>query len=305
VVASFDTVADTGDGMLTDGEHVETSITQILVGFDEALAEAAAEDLANWSLVEAGADGTIETTGCGVDPADIDAGPNASTLLADQQTVRLDVGGGLALPTGSYRLLVCSGITDEAGNSIGASEVDFTVTSTNVVPNPNFDDTIVPWAVGGSRPSAVKWGIEDLQSKATSGSLEISIGATSGGWSSAATCIELPPATPAVFGGAFEVEGGVGTDPLVTAIVQGSTLPACAALTTTNSTVLAEGATAGWQPLGLSLPGAWASVEVRFEVAHDASSNHAVRFDLVGLDGPLFADGFESGNTSAWSAQVP
>jgi hypothetical protein len=54
-----------------------------------------------------------------------------------------------------------------------------------------------------------------------------------------------------------------------------------------------------------SLPGAWAPVEVRFEVAHDTSSNHAVRFDLLQLEGPIFADGFESGDAGAWSAQVP
>ncbi len=306
VLTTVDTVADTGNGELEDGEVTESSITQLLVSFDQELAQPAAEDLANWVLVEAGAGGTIETAGCTVAPTDVEVAPTSASLLGDQQSVRLDVGAGFALPAGSYRLWACSGITDELGNEAGASSLDFEVTAGNLVPNPNFDDGILPWVAGGTRPGDLGWQGVDAQGKATSGSVVVATTAGTGATTTAEACLALEPGIPFVLGGAIEVTGGSGADPAVTVDLVGSTNTTCQASGDTGGAVtLATGPTAGWVPFSAARAGSWGSVLARFTVAGGASSTHSVRIDLLRLDGPLFADGFESGDTGAWSAQVP
>ena len=304
-ILALDTVADTGDGMLDDGEQTSVSLTQILVSFDEDLDPAAAEDLGNWLLAGAGSNGTVDTSSCAIDPDDVDFGPTAATLLADRRTVRLDVGGGVALPTGRFRLWACEGITDAVGNALAATSVDFGVRVTNVVPNPNFDDGIAPWVAGGSRPQDLGWSAADAEGKATSGSMAVTAAGATGETTIATTCIEVVPGTPIVLGGAIEVEGGAGGDLVVSGELRGSVQPGCSALGQPTSAPIAAGPTAGWVPFVVSLAGDYASVEVRLVVANATSAAHTVRFDLLQLFGPIFADGFESGDTSAWTSTVP
>jgi hypothetical protein len=69
--------------------------------------------------------------------------------------------------------------------------------------------------------------------------------------------------------------------------------------------LLAGAPTAGWQAFAATRSGQFESVEVAFEVESGTSLGEIVRLDLIALYAPLFADGFETGTTSGWSATVP
>jgi hypothetical protein len=306
-LAVVDTVADTGDGQLEDGETTAASITQLLVTFDEVLAEASAQVPANWSLVATGADGVFDSVPCGPTTGDLDFQPASATPLAGEETVRLDVGGGLALPAGIYRFAACPAVTDPAGNSATAETLIFEATHTNLFANPNFDDDLFGWAGGGSNPGGLGWSPVDAEGKPTSGSLEITTSGVAGSTTVASTCIEVLPGQPIVVGGALlSLAGGAGTDATVRLSVTGSAADQCAGLTTAPTTfVLATAPTAGWVPFAVTKAGSFSSVKAELEVESGTSAGQVIRVDLLILGGPIFADGFESGDTSAWSGAVP
>ena len=304
-LSAFDTVADTGDSDLHSFETTAAPITQILARWNEALDPASATDLAHWMLVSAGADGQIDSLPCLPDPADVDARPNAASLLVDQKTVRLDVGSGFALPAGDYLLVACAGISDRAGNGAGNKLLDFKLEAKNPVANPNLDSSIAPWLAGGTRPQDLRWSPLDAEGKPTSGSLEVATTAGAGEKTSAELCIELPPGEPRiVFSGEFEASAG----PLVTLELIGSATSGCTSAGKSSGTrVVAVGPTSGWQPFAIATTGNWVSVIARLEVSGGGSMTHEVRFDRFELsreEAPLFSDGFESGDTSAWPATM-
>jgi hypothetical protein len=307
-VVAVDTVADTGDGELVDGESTGASITQLLVSFDEALASASATEPSNWSLVATGPDGVFDSTPCAKpDAGDLDFAPTALTLLAGDDVVRLDVGGGFALPRGRYRLDACPGITDAAGNPVALTELEFESWNLNLVANPNLDEDLAGWSAGGSNPGGLAWSVSDAEAKPTSGSLAVTTSGSDGATTTASICVDIEPGQPIVFGGALEyLTGGGGSNAQVTLHLTGSTSAQC--LTPTGaamSTVLATAPTAGWVGFAGSKPGSFVSVEAEIEVTSGTAAGQVIRFDLLSLDGPIFVDGFESGDTGAWSARVP
>jgi LPXTG-site transpeptidase (sortase) family protein len=109
----------------------------------------AADNTANYVLMEDGTDNVFNTTGCAavdavndtsfpVDAAAYDNNGGAGPFLAT-----LDVNGGVALPPGTYRLFVCgtTSIYDPAGNRLndGAdSLLNFTVSGPAAAPETGF-----------------------------------------------------------------------------------------------------------------------------------------------------------------------
>ncbi len=307
-LVGLDTVADTGDGELESGEVTSASITQLLATFDERVAKASAEQVTNWSLVATGPDGVFDSVPCGAaNGADVNYQPQAATVVSDGQTVRLDVGAGLALPAGRYRLTVCPAITDAVGNAATQTDVIFGTTHTNLVVNPNLDSSLTPWVAGGADPGALRWSGADAEGKETSGSLEIVTSGVGSSSTTAAACIDTYPGQPLVLGGALDyAPGGGGSDAELRISVRGSTLGQCLAPAGAPTEVtLATGPTAGWQPFAVSHPGAFSSIQVAIEAVGGTSLGQTIRLDLLTLDGPIFADGFETGDTSRWSSQVP
>jgi LPXTG-site transpeptidase (sortase) family protein len=115
----INTLADTGDGVLAEGENVKVGITQLLVTFNQDVNDPAnntdvhdVTNSANYLLVRDNGDG-FQTTSCdtGASVQDIaitidgvvytnggGAGPFVSTVT---------INGGLPLSNGNYRLYVC------------------------------------------------------------------------------------------------------------------------------------------------------------------------------------------------------
>ncbi len=128
-VSLINSVSDTGDGILSEGEVTAAAITQLLVNFDELVSDEGGEtaphsvtNLANYLLFSDGGDG-FDTVDCatGVDVSDSAVAVDWVTYASgSERTAILDINGGSALSTGDYRLLVCgtTSIKDWAGNSL-------------------------------------------------------------------------------------------------------------------------------------------------------------------------------------------
>lgn len=109
-----------------------------------------------------------------------------------------------------------------------------------------------------------------------------------------------------VGGALLYLAGGAGTDAAVRLTLTGSAAEHCMGLATAPTTFdLATEPTAGWVPFAVTKPGSFSSVKVELEVESGTGADQVIRVDLLILDGPIFADGFESGDTSSWSMAVP
>ena len=133
-VTRINSVADTGDGELSEGEVANLPITQLLVTFSEPVqdppvqdpaAETLVDDVtnaANYLLLDDGGNGAFDTTSCaaGLAGDDIQIPVNTVTYSPASFTATLSTNGGAALSTGSYRLLVCgtTSIKDLVGNAL-------------------------------------------------------------------------------------------------------------------------------------------------------------------------------------------
>ncbi len=170
-------VADTGDGVLSEDESSNVPITQLTVTFDEEVAGAAAAT--NYLVVSDSGDG-FQTTDCatGPDAGDATIPINLASYVAATRTAALDVNGGVPLVDGAYRLLVCgsTSVTDPAGNPLdgngdgtGGDDFvrNFTLADTRPTAHPGDDRTIdvdqsialgdFPAASGGTPPYSYLW----------------------------------------------------------------------------------------------------------------------------------------------------
>jgi hypothetical protein len=128
VVGTINTVPDTGDHQLTEGESTPVAITQLLVSYGELVRDLGATAIDgvtnpdNYLLISDGGDG-FSTIDCatGVDRGDesIPTGP-VTYVSGSELMATVDVGGGAGLLPGRYRLLVCgtTSIRDWAGNAL-------------------------------------------------------------------------------------------------------------------------------------------------------------------------------------------
>jgi LPXTG-site transpeptidase (sortase) family protein len=131
-----------------------TGPTQITVEFSKDVkndaSAGAANNTANYLLVEAGVDGTFDTMTCagGLVADDTPIAVNSAAYNnsggAGPFVATLNLNGGAPLPPGNYRLLICgtTSIEDLLGNELndGASDtrLDFTVGRTAAMPSTGF-----------------------------------------------------------------------------------------------------------------------------------------------------------------------
>ena len=165
-VVAIGTVADTGDGELTEGESTTVGLTQLIVAFDGAMFDATGDsdpadvtNPENYRLYQAGADGTVQTVACGTAAGDdVEVPFAAASYSASTTTVALSLSVSFALPRESYRLVVCPTLEDDAGTAITAFTRNFTITATDLLANPNFDLDLAGWVV--TEPVAGKPAVE-------------------------------------------------------------------------------------------------------------------------------------------------
>ncbi len=85
-VTKVNSVADTGDGSLAEGESTNAAITQLLITFSEAVSNT--ETISNYLLVNNGANNTFQTSACGAAQGDDTAIPiNSANYSSATNTV--------------------------------------------------------------------------------------------------------------------------------------------------------------------------------------------------------------------------
>ncbi len=329
---AIETVADTDDGVLSAGEQTVTPITQIVVTFSEPVADPVGnsdpDDVtnpANYQLIRPGPDGVFQTVSCiAVGGDDVKTLPTAVDYLAASRTAIARYDSNTSLPAAHYRLLVCgsTSILDLAGNALDGDAngtggddriVPFEVLSEDLLHNPNFDSTISGWTTLPATPGVVHFDADDSDGWAVSGSvlMEFVSGTPAYGVSQ---CVPVADTSDYVLGGRVLTDSPSATAPTAFGQVQYFSSTNC-----TTGTLGAEvlgGVVAGdtggvWEELPElphSPPAGARSAYVSFLAVSGAAPSFATSFDTLQFRvevGGLFADGFESGDSSLWSATAP
>jgi uncharacterized repeat protein (TIGR01451 family) len=328
-VVLVDSDQTTADGEVTDCETIhDRRVRRLIVRFDEAMlnpdGDSAGGDVTNpesWLLVRAGADHEVATTDCdGPYEDDQEVTVTGITYDGGSNTATLDLGSAL---TGDlYRLFACgtggSYLRDLAGNPLdgdgdGTGGDDFLrffrADPSNLLANGHFDCDLGSWAQVSTNPSEISHSEDDLNDSADSGSAMVE-NLTASNDFALGQCLEAEPRRTYTLRGRVRMStAAVGIGVRLSCTYYGGADCSGANLgTPAVSTILLSDTGSTWVSLRSQVrsPAGTASTlcSVDFVTASGASfTAHLDQVDL--LDGMvIFSDGFETGDTSAWSATV-
>lgn len=328
-VAAIGSAAGTTDGALTHNESTRAAITQLTVAFSEEVADPAGDtdpddvtNPENFLLVGSGGDGLLATTSCaaGVDPSDTRV-PVDQVLYDNPSTTAHAIlgGGGEPLPAERYRLLVCGSTSiidlvgqplDGDGDGTGGDDhqLDFTIGATTLLTNPNFDTDLDPWTVSEPTSGEITHAWDDADGVSTSGAAEIVNATGPGGQYYLNQCV---PTTAGQFyrlDGLVRIASATAGAPTTAGIVDFFTLEDCSGAVAASITAGAvTGDTAGLWVSGLGglaqAPEGSQSARVWLATDSGAAPDFTAHLDDISFyDSGFFADDFETGDTTAWSA---
>ncbi|MEO1088304.1 MAG: hypothetical protein AAFY88_29080, partial [Acidobacteriota bacterium] len=303
----FAATPDAGDGPLVDCGVLRRTPSELLITFSEQLAEGFGgvdEDPA-YRILRTGPDLSFETDGCVAtaptdEVIDFDATYFPGADRFDPSIARLAPVGALA--DGLYRLFVCDGLVDLGDNALPGGDVrlDFRVDDGNLFRNGHFDCTAQDW---DQDPPSTEVGYDptDAEGSAQSGSLRIaSLVDTSFG---PGQCLAATPGATLVLETRlrFDGEAAVG-------IADGCTFFAAEGCqgpfdqTPSIELLVDTGGVFNERTSRLVVPQGARSMDCGFLV-EAAEPGFDLFLDRVTLkaESEIFRDGFESGDTSAWS----
>jgi len=303
---------------------VDAALTQLLVGFDETMATSgpgSVLETGNWRLVEAGADGVVDTGDCGgLADDDVAAVLPAVQYDAGLGVAAVAVGAGSGLPAGSYRILACPALADVAGNALdgagdgGGAEAwarDFTVVTTRHLFNPNLDGDLAGWMVSGPVPAEWTLGGEDAEGKPFSGAAKLATAAGAGATWYLEQCVQTIEPEGRRLSALARLTSETPGAPTVRAFLTWMDGPGCggAGVALDTSPYLSGDSVGSWLDLAVPpvepAPGA-VSFWLTFEVEGGVAESYTVEIDraLYPEAWSLFADDFESGAPCRWTGVV-
>ena len=327
-VTHINTVYDTGDGTLDECETVNRNwLQRLLVTFSEDMfdpvGDGDSDDVsnpANYQLVTAGADRSFQTNACGGPQGD-DQVVAVTAVSYDAMSFTADLTLALELPDDLYRLAVCGSTTlvDLAGNALDGDgdgtggddfQRGFRVDNANRFANGHFDCDLDAWTATSTNPAEIAYDSLDVETSDQSGSARVE-NLTQSQTFQLDQCV-------AVLG---DGEHRFSFELLLTAAPE-------VGITLSRSCAFFDGPScSGGEPppwlaatLVFSTGSAFVPLEATFTAPATAASAlcgvtlstasgeafvaHVDAMALVTL-GSVFNDGFESGDTSAWTAAVP
>jgi hypothetical protein len=327
-VDNVDSVAGTGDGTLAECETANAvTITALKVTFDEEMNDAAGnsdpDDVTNptnYRVVVPGADFDFQTTACGPAAGD-DALLAISTVTYDSLTDTATLNLAAALPATQVRLLACGTLTDAAGNQLdgdGNSTAGgdfiraFRSDPTNLFGNGHFDCGLDDWNTVAPGPGEVTWtNTPDADGANASGSVHVTnlapgVDTTFSLWQ----CYAVPPVS------AFSVSSRVRMDAAPGDLIgferscrffSGAGCAGSLGAPSTSTLLLQDTGSAFISLVGqVTRPAGAVSARCDFTFATPTGESFNAYLDATRFSSTLlFGDGFESGDTSAWSATFP
>lgn len=317
-VTLLNTVGDTGDGTLDLCEEARVAVSELKVTFSEAMDETLAADPGSYRLIAAGADQDVDTRQCDTLEGD-DSVYTFASVAYDAGTLTTTLTAESLLPDGPYRLLVCDSVTDAAGNALDGDEdatagVDFRryfrVDTKNLFTEGHFDCNLDEWERVANSSLDITYTAFDVDSARVSGA------AVFYNNDLANTDYSLGQCVPLGSRGGYELGAEVWIRDLETDVTVRRTCTlyaqadctGAATVTETNEEVFTT-VTGGWQPLptwSFEAPAGTASAlcSLDLSLANSAAEITILVDDLV-LTSLIFGDGFETGDTSRWSATSP
>ncbi|MEM6793299.1 MAG: DUF11 domain-containing protein [Acidobacteriota bacterium] len=331
-VANVDTLFPDSDGTLTNCEVVRSQVFGLSIDLADALsAIQGATGPGAFLLVSTGPDGAFSTIRCadGASGDDVQipiVNPvqDASNPLA--VTSRFNLASSFGLPTGLYRFFVCDAITDGAGNALdgdgdgtagGDLRLDFRADPLNSFLNGHFDAcagpvTLSPWTATAAPPNEIRPAAagQDASGSPLSGSAQISHVQEEP--SSLGQCVPVDRRGDLDLRAQFRFSPAGNNEGLLRVSCEFFEAPSCdgPSLGLRSATSILENEGSIWLPLArrFTLPQGARSGLCAFtlEPVFPTLPTFELGLDALFLgDSIVFRDGFESGNTSAWTLAEP
>jgi len=324
VVLSVD--ASPSVGGIDSCSQLDAAVDQLAVEFEDVFSGVADPDhLASYMVVAAGPDHDLSTTECGpVFGDDVE-------ILIDQITVT----GASTNPTATLKLsstlgngfallLVCDSIRDVAGNPLdgdgdGAPGGDFglrfRVDVGNEFANAHLDDcedapiVLAPWQDDSAGPNSVGITVgQDLYDSSLSGSIEIE--SIDGQSIAVGQCVPTAGGQRRWVTAWARIDAASMPDVTVGLVCEFSSQPGCVGLGSEDTVIasieLISSPTPDWQTGSGGVTAPPTAMSAFCGIVADVDSPEAFHLyvDALFVGDQLFADGFERGNTSAWSSTV-
>jgi len=315
-----------GVGGIESCQQLDRSVARLAVELEDVFSGIVdADDPARYLVVAAGLDGDLSTSVCGpVFGDDVEVPIQQVTLTGEPMDVTATLELSTRIDDGIARLLVCDTVTDVAGNALdgdrdgqpgGDYVLTFRVDVGNGFANAHLDDcpeapiTLAPWQPAAAPGPTVEPTLDfDADSSSLSGSIVLS--GVGGQVISVGQCL------PVTGGHERVVEASVRVDEAVTTAFDlrlwcaFSDQPGCTVLgppqiLTTAS--IEPSLMPVWEVLsaGTFSPVTAGSAMCGLEAVGDTGADITFYLDDLFTDQPIFGDGFESGDTSAWTLTVP
>lgn len=330
-VADVGTYNDTGDGSLYDCESASgISVVRLMVTFSEPVRDPPGDtdpddvtNPANYVVVGTGLDFELDTAACGavlgddiettITGVDYEPGTNTSTIHLDA-----------ALEASVYRLLVCgsTSILDLAGNPLdgdadGNGGDDFVLTfradPVNLFDNGHLDCGMGLWTITETIPFAITASTVDADDSTLSGSALVSNPTASGAAESYSLgqCVAIGGSHPSMVSRAVRIDADPGITLTIVTEWEYFNTDDCSgsSLSISRSNSVTQDTSGAWQHIqhDSTAPEAAVSTMCRSILETADGSVFDAWIDQLEMTNrsAVFADGFESGNSNAWSDQFP
>ncbi len=306
---------------LAECGEFRSMIGQIRVAFSEPVQDAALA--ANFMLISAGEDRDFSTSVCGPVKGDDEVIPiNDSSYQAISRTVTLSLAGTAPVDGGLHRFFACGSTSirdlvgfalDGNGDGVGGDDFirTFRVEPNNLLKNGFFDCDLESWTLRRVIPEEIVYSPQDIDASGSSGSVRMTR-LTGSPELVMAQCIRVAPGHPYQFDGRIRVDAGPDEQVTLSIVHEFFESDDCSGEPSSmlmNSSEI-QGAVGDWQEIlsDLVAPGSTGSILVTLAVLADGTYFDLFADELVlvsSSENSIFADGFESGHTGAWSAVVP
>ena len=326
-VTNVDSVVGTGDGTLAECETANVVLTGLKVSFDEPMqnppGDGDPDDVtnpANYLVVAPGPDFDFQTVACGGAAGD-DVALAVSAVTYDGGTDTATLTLAAALPSAQVRLFACDSLTDAAGNALdgdgnttagGDFRRAFRSDPGNVFANGHFDCDASLWNAVAATPAEITWtGADDADDADDSGSVNFTnlapgVDTSFRLWQ----CYDIPSAARFDVAARVRLAAAPGDFIGFSRRCEFFSAPACSGSLGVQTSALALQDTGGnWLTIAAQIVRPVGAVAARCDFSFETATGEsfdgwldATRFTATGA---LFSDGFESGNTAAWSATLP
>lgn len=327
-VVAIDAVPATPDGEVAECDTVLSTPTALALEFSEEMTDPAGdvdpEDVTNpdnYRLFATGPDGAFSTALCGPPAGDDVAIPATGVVYQTSLSVATVTFGG-PLADGPFRLLVCPALEDIAGNPLDGDstpsggdehELGFRVDSGNFLDNGHFDCDLRQWQANPAGTGDVEHDAAvDLDDAPVSGSVRVDplIGPPQGPSAfSISQCGEISPADYELVT-RVRIAAAAAVPVTIARRVEYFTQSACVGAAGAFEVAQPRFDSGGaWLEIvdAIRAPAGTASARWTVEARTTTGALFTAHFDqLYVRPSPLlFKDGFETGDTSRWSAVVP